>query len=279
MRLPAKSSDEFVESLNAKAEKVTAVFIENIIKITKTIPVKVMLGDGTVSDQRTFDPQLVHNFYQKIIKGLPEWKTDGISVSNNEDLRRIFVKFSVREDNYLLNLHISLQYHAVLHYKLDNRVMKYQKELSEIMDKTKSKEAKIVQTGERLIMERLRNMGYKDVDEQKLFEIFFKNDELRDKLYNEVQDITDDNFQKLSKRKSALFKELDSLILETYQTSPTLIDETKLMAGEEGVVCNFDLEFFKKKTKAGEFNQKKIPQRIKEKLSQRFDELLQVIQC
>lgn len=277
MRLPSKSSDEFIKSLNIKAEMICTVFMENIVKITKTIPVKVMLADGTVRDQETFDPQLVHNFYEKIINGLPNWKTDGISISNNKDLRRIFVKFAVRERNYILNLHVSLQYHVLLHYKLDSRVMKYHRELSEIMDKTKSKEVKIAQTREKLVMERLRNMGYKDVDEQKLFEIFFENDELRDKLYNEVQDTADDNFQKLLKRKSDLFKELDSLILETYQTSPTLIDETKLMAGEEGVVCNLDLEFLKKKTKEALFDQKKISQRVKEKLPQRFDEILQVM--
>ena len=136
MRIPAKSSDEYIKSLNVKADQVCDIFMENIKKITKTALVKVMLGDSTVTEQQTFDPQLVRNFYQKIINKLPDWKNDGILTSNNDDLRRLFVKFEAKEENYFLSWHISLQYHVVLYYKLENRVIEYQKELSEIIDKT-----------------------------------------------------------------------------------------------------------------------------------------------
>lgn len=277
MRIPAKSSDEYIKSLNVKADQVCDIFMGCIKKITKTAPIKVMLGDSTVIEQQTFDPQFVRNFYQKIINKLPDWKNDGISTSNNDDLRRLFVKFEIREGNYLLSWHISLQYHVILYYKLENRVIKYQKELSEIIDKTKSKEEKFAGVGDNLILEKLKEMGYKDINLEQLFEIFFRNDQLRDKLYTDVQSEADINFKKLSQRKLDLFKELDELLLETYQTSPVLIDETRLIAGEEGAVCSFDIQLYKKQTKGGVIDPKKIPEKVKEKLLHRFDAILQVI--
>jgi len=77
----------------------------------------------------------------------------------------------------------------------------------------------------------------------------------------------------LMQRKSYLLKELDGFLIETYQTSSVLIDETKLIAGEEGAVCQVELEFIKNKIREAIFDHKKIPERIKEKLFQRFDEL------
>ncbi|KAG2475942.1 MAG: hypothetical protein NPMRIOTA_50016 [Nitrosopumilales archaeon] len=277
MRIPAKSSDEYIKSLNVKADQVCDIFMENIKKITKTSLVKVMLGNSTVTEQQTFDPQLVRNFYQKIINKLPDWKNDGILTSNNDDLRRLFVKFEAREENYFLSWHISLQYHVVLYYKLENRVIKYQKELSEIIDKTKSKEEKFTGVGDKLILEKLKEMGYKDVNPEQLFEIFFRNDQLRDKLYADIQSEADIDFKKLSQRKLDLFKELDDLLLETYQAAPVLIDDVRLIAGEEGVVCSFDILLYRKQIKEGVIDPKKIPERIKEKLLQKFDAILQVI--
>ena len=44
---------------------------------------------------------------------------------------------------------------------------------------------------------------------------------------------------------------LDNLLVETYQTTPVLIDDTRLVTGEEGCLCTFDLEFVKNKAKEG----------------------------
>ena len=48
------------------------------------------------------------------------------------------------------------------------------------------------------MLDKLRDMGYKDFDHQKLFEIFYENDELREKVYYEIEKNTDADFQKLS---------------------------------------------------------------------------------
>ena len=56
------------------------------------------------------------------------------SISNNEDIRRIFSKFEIMEGNYLLSGHLSIQFHVLLYCRPDQRVLDCQKELSEIVD-------------------------------------------------------------------------------------------------------------------------------------------------
>ena len=273
MRLGTKSSIEFIQILNKKNEEIQQLFLKRIQDLTKNIPIKAMLGDSTITDQKTFDPNLVQNFYKKMVINLPDWEAHDVSISNNEDIRRIFVKFNVREGNYMLSCHLSLQFHVLLFYKADAKVIENQKELSEIIDKTKNMENKIADNSDQFILEKLKNMGYKDLDFQNLFEVFFENDEIREKIYKEIEKNTDVNFKALSKRKIDLFNELDNLLIETYQTTPVLIDEARLVTGEEGCLCNFELEFIKNKIKEGVFDPKKIPITIKEKIIERLDEI------
>jgi hypothetical protein len=243
VRLGLSSSDEFVQTLNEKTRKIQAIFLERIKDLTKMITIKVMLGDSTIIDQQTFDPQAVRNYYESIIKNFPDWSIQGVSVTNNEDVRRLFIKLEIKDGNYVLLWHISLQYHVLLYYKPDNRVIECQKELAEIVDKTKDAESEITEIGDHLILEKLKNIGYTDLDHQKLFELFFENDELREGIYKEIKNSSDVDFQHYSKRKTELFNELDSLLLETYQTTPILIDDVRLIGGEEGGLCSFDLEY------------------------------------
>ncbi len=273
MRLGTKSSNEFIQILNKKNEEIQQLFLKLIQDLTKKIPIKVMLGDSTITDQKTFDPNLVQNFYKKMVGNLLDWEAHDVSISNNDDIRRIFVKLNVREGNYLLSCHLSLQFHVLLFYKADAKVIENQKELSEIIDKTKNMENKIADDSDQFILEKLKNMGYKDLDSQNLFEVFFENDEIREKIYKEIEKNTDVNFKTLAKRKMDLFNELDDLLIQTYQTTPVLIDEARLVTGEEGCLCNFELEFIKNKIKEGVFDPKKIPITIKEKIIERLDEI------
>jgi len=277
VRLGLGSSDEFIQALNEKAKKIQVIFLEKIKDLTKMITIKVMLGDSTIIDQQTFDPQLVRNYYENIIKNLPDWSAQGISLSNNEDVRRIFVKLEIKEGNYVLLWHISLQYHVLLYYKPDNRVIECQKELAEIVDKTKDAESEITEIGDQLILEKLKNRGYSDLDHQNLFELFFESDELREEIYKEIKDKTTTDFQQYTKRKTELFNELDSLLMETYQTTPILIDDIRLIGGEEGCLCTFDLEYIKNKIREGVFDPKKISAATKDKIIQRFDQVLQIM--
>ena len=273
MRLGIKSPNEFIQYLNTKNEESQNLFLERINDFTKSVNVKVMLGDATITEQKTFDPELVRRYYENIINNLKDWAIQQVSISNNEDLRRIFTKFEIKEGNYLISGHLSLQYHVLLFYRPEQRVIEAQKELAKIIDSTKNKEQEFSDNNDQLVLDRLKELGYKDFDHQKLFEIFFENNELREKIYKEMAEKSGVDFQKMTERKTDLVKELDNLLIETYQTSTVLIDDAKLVTGEEGCLCTFDLEFVKAGIKEGIFDPKKIPDPIKKKLENRISEV------
>ncbi len=277
MRLGTRSSNDFILSLNKQNDRIQQLFLAKILDLTKSVNVKVMLGDATITEQKTFDPTLVSNFYQTIIKNLKEWSVQEVSISNNDDLRRIFTKFEIREGNYLISGHMSLQYHVLLYYKPDQRVIQLQKELSDIIDLTKNKEQQMSDNSDQFVLNKLKEKGYKDFDYQKLFEIFYENDEFREKVYKEIEKDIEVDFQELSNKKTKLIKELDNLLVETYQTSPVLIDDTRLITGEEGCLCTFDIEFIRNKTKEGLFDPRKISETIKENIAKRLDEFSKLL--
>lgn len=278
MRLGTRSSDDFILNLNKKNESIQKLFLEKITNLVKPITVKVMLGDATITEQKTFDPMKISNFYQKIIKNLKEWSVQEVSVSNNEDVRRIFTKFEVREGNYLISGHMSLQYHVLLYYKPEQRVLQLQKELSDIIDLTKNKEQQMSDNSDQFVLNKLKEKGYKDFDHQKLFEIFYENDELREKIYKEIEQDIEVDFKELSDKKTKIIKELDDLLVETYQTSHVLIDDTRLITGEEGCLCTFDIEFIRNKTKEGLFDPRKISEPVRENIVNRLNEFSKLLE-
>jgi hypothetical protein len=278
VRLGSRSSNEYIQLLNKKNEYIQQQFLEQILSLTKLKNVQVMLGDATITEQKTFDPALVNDFYQTIIKQLKNWSVQEISISNNEDVRRIFTKFEIREGNYLISGHMSLQYHVLLYYKPDQQVIKLQKELSDIIDLTKNKEKQMSDNSDQFVLNKLKEKGYKDFDHQKLFEIFYENDEFREKIYKEIENEIEVDFQELSNKKTKIIKDLDNLLVETYQTSPVLIDDTRLITGEEGCLCTFDIEFIKNKTKEGLFDPRKMSESVKDSIIKRLDEFSKLLQ-
>jgi len=278
VRLGIRSPNDFIQDLNIKNEKIQKLFLEKIQRITNPVTIQVMMGDATVTEQKTFDPQSVRRYYENFNKNLKDWTFQEISTSNNEDLRRIFIKFEIQEGNYLISGHFSLQYHVLLFYKPDQRVIESQKELAKIIDVTKNKELQRSDDSDQMVLEKLKERGYKDFDHQKLFEIFFENNELREQIFKEIEQKSDVDFQELFKRKTLLVKELDNLLIETYQTSHVLIDDTKLISGEEGCLCTFDIEFIRGGIKEGLFDPRKISEPIREKLENRINEILKCME-
>ena len=277
MRLGTRSPNEFIQLLNKKNEIIQKIFVEKITELTNTVEIKVMMGDSTVTDQKTFDPKKISDYFQKINQKLEGWSLQDVSISNNEDIRRIFTKFEIMEGNYLISGHLSIQFHVLLYYKPEQRVIDCQKELSEIVDLTKNKEQELSDNSDQLVLNKLKELGYKDFDHQNLFEIFYENDELREKIFADIEKDTGTNFKELSNKKKELFNELDTMLMETYQIVPVLIDDAKLVSGEEGCLCSFDLEFVKNSNKEGLFDPRKMSEEIKEKMSNRLDELEKVI--
>lgn len=277
MRLGTRSPNEFIQLLNKKNESIQKSFLEKIIELTKMIDVKVMMGDSTVTEQKTFDPKQVSDYFQKINSNLKDWSLQDVSVTNNEDIRRVFTKFEIVEGNYLISGHISIQFHVLLYYKPNQRVIDCQKELSDIVDLTKNKEQELSDNNDQFVLNKLKEMGYKDFDHQKLFEIFFERDDLREKIYAEIEQEAGIDFKELLEKKTKLFNELDSLLMETYQISSVLIDDPRLVAGEEGCLCTFDLEFVKNNNREGLFDPRKMSDITKENILKRFDELDSII--
>ena len=277
MRLGSKTDDEFLIKLNKKNSQIQGIFHEKIKEIAKKHLVDVMMQDGIVKKQETFDVEKIHQVYNGFANRLQDWTLDGISSTNDEGIRRNFIKLNTNADNCRISLHLSIQYHVILFYQPNYEVMKKQKELSDFMDETKKHEGELTKKSDHLILEKLRAEGYKDLDPQNLFEIFYSDDKIREKIMSEIEIQTDGDLQKISQRKESLLKELDDLLLETYQMEPILIDEARLVTGEEGCVCNIDIERIENDQKTGLFDSEQVSSSTKEKISTLIDEVLEAI--
>ena len=235
------------------------------------------MGDSTITEQKTFDPQQIINYLEKLNQKLIDWSLQDVSITNNEDLRRIFTKFEITEGNYLISGHISLQFHVLLFYKPLQRAIDCQKELAEIVDTTKNKETELSDNSDQFVLNKLKEMGYKDFDHQKLFEVFYENEEFSKQVYAEIEKDSGEEFKRLTEKKDRLFKELDSLLMETYQTSSVLIDDTRLVSGEEGCLCTLDIEFIKNNNREGLFDPRKMSNITKENILKKLDNLELII--
>jgi len=277
MRLGSKTDDEFLIKLNKKNSQIQSIFHGKIMEIAKKHLIDVMMQDGIVKKQETFDVEKIHQVYNGFANRLQDWTLDGISSTNDEGIRRNFIKLNTNADNCRISLHFSIQYHVILFYQPNYEVMKKQKELSDFMDMTKKQEGELTEKSDHVILEKLRAEGHKDLDTQNLFEIFYNDDKIREKIMSEIELQTDGDLQKISQRKENLLKELDDLLLETYQMEPILIDEARLVTGEEGCVCNIDIEMIENGQKGGLFDSNQVSSSTKEKISILIDHVLEAI--
>ena len=164
-----------------------------------------MLGDNTIKNIKTFDIKNMETFFGGFESNLSKWNSQGVVYSSDEDLRRIFTKSELRIGNYILSLHVSLQYHVLLYYKPMQKVIELQKKLAELIDSNKNSESKYEDEGDRLIIEKLNELGFKNMPKQQLFELFY-NDE---KLALKIKKMIDDSQPKevdIQSQKNQLFK-------------------------------------------------------------------------
>ena len=277
MRLGIKTDDEFFIKLNAKNIQIQNKFLEKIKKLAEKQSVDVMLQDGVVKKQETFDVEKIHQIYNSIAERLDTWTLEGISTTNDEGIRRNFIKLNTNVDDCIISLHLSIQYHVILFYQPKYEVIKKQKELSDFMDETKKQEDELTEKTDHVILEKLMAKGYKNLNTQNLFEILYKDDKIREKIMNETELQTDGDLQKINQHKENLLKALDDLLLETYQMVPILIDDARLVTGEEGCVCNIDIERIENNQKSGLIDSKKISSGTKEKIGALVDQVLTAI--
>ena len=278
MRLGIKTDDQFLVKLNEKNGQIQDVFTDKIKKLAKKYSVDVMLQEGSVKKQETFDAQKIEPLFKNIEMGLEGWTLRGISSTNNEGLRRNFIKLDRIVENCQISLHLSLQYHVLLYYQPNYEVMKKQKELSDFMDETKKHEEELTKKSDKIILKKLKEEGYKDLDPESLFEIFYSDDKIREKIMNEIKTETSGNLDDINQHKNKLLKNLDDLLLEIYQIEPILIDEARLVSGEEGCVCNIDIEEIKNNQKTGSFDSNNITDSIKEKIQTVINQVFSAVQ-
>jgi hypothetical protein len=273
VQIPTSNPDVFIKSMSDKAETVRTLFLEHITRLTNKVPLKVMLGDGTVTDQESFDPALVRKFFDDILNKIPEWSNQGVSATAEKDLRRSFIKFEIKEGNYLLSGHMSLQYHALLFYKLDHRVIEIQKELSDISDMISKLQVQVGPENDKIIEEKLKQQGYQSMDNQKLFEVLFNREDITQDIIQSIE-VSHAEHTKLVSNRDRLFGELDNMLIEVYHTTPVMIDENRMIAAEEGCLCNFNLEYLKNNIRQGNINLSRISEQTKTHLLVLMDDVI-----
>jgi len=278
MRIGTKSQNEFLINLNKKNDVIQNNFLNKIMDTTKVVDVKVMLGDSTVKTISTFDPTNIENFFNKFIESLNDWESQGISYSYNDDVRRIFLKFEIKEDNLVLSVHISVQFHVLLYYKPEQNVIELQKELAEVIDKTQNSDLKYSDDGNKIILQKLQELGYDKINKQNLFELFYNDPKLSEMLSEKIETSLEDEIIELNSRKKIILNKLDDLLLETFQTTGILIDEQKLINGEEGCLCNIDLEYIENGAKQGLFDLDTVDAKSQEKIGYRLNQIFKFLE-
>ena len=275
MRLGSRSPDRFMAVLNKENESLRGLFLQRMTGLTGTVPAKVMMGDATVTEQETFDPKGVSDYFGAASRALGDggWSLQGVSSVSNQDVRRIFAKLEVAAGNYLLSVHLSVQFHVLLYYKPDQRVVDCQKELAGLIERTQDEEGRFADRSDGVILGAMREMGHTGFDHQSLFEAFYNDDALREEMLEKVRSGADAGFEEASAKKAKLLSELDSLLVETYQTSQVMIDEARLVGGEEGFLITVDLEFLRDGAREGVFDPRKISGAARDEILGRVAEL------
>jgi hypothetical protein len=255
MRLPLKGTNDACARLNPSIAKLEQSFLNAIGPAIKPQPVSAMLGDGTITQTNTFDTTNVRRFYQRLANKMAEkgWSHSEISSSETDDLHRLFFQVSKETEKYHLGGYFGVQFHALPYYKVDRRVIEVQKELLQLADDAGVVFKEMTGAADKALKVELEKKGYANLEFEELFTKMFDDEKLVQELDSKSSAVEHDypKFEEIRNKKTALFGELNDLLVHLYQTSTVLIDHNRQMQGEEGVTTYFDLELIKnKKTKS-----------------------------
>ena len=270
MQLGLNSNSKFTHQFNIKYNEFCKLLISQIKTLARTSPNLVMLSDKTIRKQNSFDPEKIYNFFKIFESKLINFIVESTSTSITEDKRRIFLKFNTNKNNYILSANISFQYHVLLYYKPNNIVSKYQNELLTLSNNATHAKNNLNVKGNNIIISIFNKLGYQNLNELELFKIFFNNQSLVDEIQNKIRK-EEEEHAKFVKQEKRILKKLDDLLVEIYSTKSILLDEKKLMEGEDGCSCSF---YLKHKTK---INVEKIPYIVQKEFLLRLDELINIM--
>ena len=265
-------------NLSAQNESVIQRYKSKLEKLTVMTPMTVMLGDNTLTKQDTFRPDEVVEYFNNVTAKLPDWDIQETTQTRDKDLRRIFTKFQIREDDYRLSCHLSIQFHVLLYYKVDKSVAEYQKRLEKITKDIGDSEEKYAQISDALVKDKLNKQGMDEIKEDQLFEMLFKDTELQESLENDIKKLAGDKLNNLIRERKEVLDGLDRLLVETYQTTSVLIDENRLVAGEEGILYTLDQDIMKNDQWHGMIESKDISEKNYNALSDRIKEIYNALE-
>ncbi|MDD9808917.1 MAG: hypothetical protein OXU86_07070 [Thaumarchaeota archaeon] len=241
MRLGGAADGPFMGRLGAEADAAREAYARLMAACTRPARASVMLGDGTVREEETFDPAAAEEAMGGVARGLDGWDVRAPDTTRNDDKRRLFTKFSVEEEGHRVSGHLSLQYHVLLYYEPDQRVMDCQRRLSEVIGQAGGADERRAARGDEVARRMLAEAGVEASGEQEIFEALYNDAGLRARIAAAV-DAADEGARNLRAERASLLAELDSRLLEVYRTSHVLIDEARLVGGEEGYLFSLDVE-------------------------------------
>jgi len=250
MRFPINDGDNFATEVNIAFRIIRDTYLLSIKPEIEMRKVSAMLGDGSVTQIDSFEPQGVIEFYQRLIGSLRGWVSTGIFRSQTDDLHRIYCQFSQVVGQYRVHSYFGIQYRALPYYQVDKRVIEIQKELAQMDGEAGNTFMSVATRGNHIVQKELERIGYAQVGFEELLAKLFRNERLVADLEEKVAALENEfpKFRELSNKKNQLFSELNDLLIELCQISPVLIDYNKLMQGEEGVVTYFDIDKVSRKT-------------------------------
>jgi hypothetical protein len=251
VRAPLKGEDYFCRKVNASAEKVQEAFLEAVKSAITMSQANAMLGDGTITQADTFDPQNVQKFFQQLGNALEDWTFSGVLKSTTEDMHRLYSTFTKEADKFYVSAYFGIQFHELPYYRVDRRVIEIQKELSRIEGRATSVLSKMTDAANTVLATELEKRGYANLGFEELFAKMFDDEKLIEEL-KEKSAVVESQFTQVGVARdkvSELLSELNNLLIKFYQTSPVLIDYNRLMQGEEGITNYFDIEVIKKNKK------------------------------
>ena len=251
VRAPLKGEDYFCRKVNASAEKVQEAFLEAVKSAITMSQANAMLGDGTITQADTFDPQNVQKFFQQLGNVLEDWTFSGVLKSTTEDMHRLYTTVTKEADKFYISAYFGIQFHELPYYRVDRRVIEIQKELATIEGRATSVLSKMTDAANTVLATELEKRGYANLGFEELFAKMFDDEKLIEEL-NEKSAVVESQFTQVGVARdkvSELLSELNNLLIKFYQTSQVLIDYNRLMQGEEGITNYFDIEVIKKNKK------------------------------
>lgn len=244
MRLPTKDQCQFCTDLNLSYSKLQQVFYDKFNSLLQISNIKVMLGDGTLTDTSTFDPERLVLYLNILSQSLKKCANSGIVKSNTDDLHRITCQYFTQIEKYFVSVFFGIQYHALRYYKVEKRVLEIQKEMYDLSKKCEEIRNSIADVGNSMILRELDNMGYADLRFEDLLERMISDQSISGQLESKTNNLLDEypELRKSELRHKDLVSELNNYIIEISTIEPAMLDYNKLMQGQEGTVVYVDLE-------------------------------------